>query len=109
MPESTTGPCPYCGRPGTGEPCNPACPPQERGTPAGIRSTDAHDTRQHPLHQAHSPTATRAGALVYCVCGWQGCAQRLEVDAAVWEAELTRRQEGQRPPAGDDRDAAPRA
>lgn len=57
----------------------------------GIRSTYAHDRKYHPLHQAHSPTATPTGALVYVVCGWQGCAQRLEVDARVWEAEAARR------------------
>jgi len=58
---------------------------------AGIRSTDAHDKKHHPLDQAHSATATPTGALVYVVCGWQGCAQRLEVDAAVWQAEEARR------------------
>jgi hypothetical protein len=57
----------------------------------GIRSTHAHDKKYHPLDHAHSPTATPTGALVYCVCGWDGCAQRLEVDAAVWEAEMRRR------------------
>jgi hypothetical protein len=59
----------------------------------GIRSTSAHDTKQHPLTQAHSAQATATGALVYCVCGFQGCAQRLEVDAAVWAAERARRAE----------------
>ena len=58
---------------------------------AGIRSTHAHEKKHHPLDQAHSPTRTPTGALVYVVCGWQGCQQRLEVDAAVWEAELGRR------------------
>lgn len=58
---------------------------------AGIRSTHVHDKRHHPLDQAHSPTRTPTGALVYVVCGWHGCQQRLEVDAAVWEAELARR------------------
>ena len=60
---------------------------------AGIRGTDAHDKKHHPLSLAHSPTANAAGTLVYVVCGWQGCAQRLEVDVAVWEAERTRRKE----------------
>jgi len=63
----------------------------------GIRSTDAHDKKHHPIDQAHSPQATPTGALVYVVCGWQGCPQRLEVDAAVWEAELARRRAA--PPA----------
>jgi hypothetical protein len=57
----------------------------------GIRSTIDHDAQAHPLDQAHSATATPTGALVYCVCGHDGCAQRLEVDAKVWEAELARR------------------
>jgi hypothetical protein len=57
----------------------------------GIRSTDAHDKKRHPLDQAHSAQATPTGALVYVLCGWQGCPQRLEVDAAVWNAELARR------------------
>ena len=66
---------------------------------AGIRSTDAHDKRHHPLDQAHSPMATPTGELVYVVCGWDGCAQRLEVDAAVWEAEVARRAGQTTPPA----------
>lgn len=60
----------------------------------GLRSTPAHARKRHPLDQAHSPTAAQAGTLVYVVCGWQGCAQRLEVDAAVWQAELARRSRG---------------
>jgi hypothetical protein len=56
-----------------------------------VRSTHAHDARQHPLDQAHSAVATPTGALVYVVCGHLGCAQRRAVDAAVWEAELARR------------------
>lgn len=57
----------------------------------GIRSTDAHDKKHHPLDQAHSAVATPTGALVYVICGWQGCTQRLEVDAAVWQGEEARR------------------
>jgi hypothetical protein len=57
----------------------------------GIRSTPAHERKHHPLDQAHTPTASWTGAVVYCICGWQGCQQRLEVDAAVWEAEAMRR------------------
>lgn len=57
----------------------------------GIRSTDAHDQKHHPLDHAHSPVATPTGALVYVVCGWDGCGERLEVDAAVWEAAAARR------------------
>jgi hypothetical protein len=57
----------------------------------GIRGTDAHDKKHHPLDQAHGAVATPTGALVYLVCGFDGCEQRLEVDAAVWHAELRRR------------------
>jgi hypothetical protein len=57
----------------------------------GIRSTTAHDAKAHPLDQAHSATATPTGTRIYCVCGWDGCAQRLEVDASVWDAEMMRR------------------
>jgi hypothetical protein len=38
-----------------------------------VRSTTAHDNKHHPLDQAHSATATPTGALVYVICGWQGC------------------------------------
>jgi hypothetical protein len=58
----------------------------------GIRSTDAHDKKAHPLDQAHSPTYAASGLLVYVVCGFWGCPQRLVVDRAVWEAQLARRQ-----------------
>jgi len=58
----------------------------------GIRSSAAHDKKHHPLDQAHSPVSTSTGALVYVVCGWQGCPQRLEVDEKVWcEAQARRR------------------
>jgi len=40
---------------------------------------------------AHTEAAAANGLLVYVVCGWQGCPQRLEVDAAVWQAEVARR------------------
>jgi hypothetical protein len=59
----------------------------------GIRSTEAHDKKHHPLGQAHTAVQAPTGTLVYVVCGWQGCAQRLQVDAAVWQAELARRRE----------------
>ena len=72
----------------------------------GIRSTEAHDKKHHPLDQAHTPTATPTGALVYVVCGWQGCAQRLEVDAAVWEAEAARRARATPPATGHPTPAA---
>jgi hypothetical protein len=58
----------------------------------GIRSTDAHDKKHHPPDQAHSPTYAASGLVVYVVCGFWGCPQRLAVDRAVWEAELARRQ-----------------
>jgi predicted methyltransferase MtxX (methanogen marker protein 4) len=32
-----------------------------------------------------------SGQVVYVVCGFQRCGQRLEVDRAVWEAEMARR------------------
>jgi len=71
----------------------------------GIRSSDAHDKKHHPLDQAHSAVATPTGALVYVVCGWQGCAQRLEVDEKVWrDAEARRR--AAPPAAGSPRPAA---
>lgn len=54
---------------------------------AGIRSTWAHDTKHHALSMAHSPTLAASGRKVYVVCGFGGCAQRLEVDAAVWRDE----------------------
>ena len=57
----------------------------------GIRGSDAHDTQHHPIDQAHSPAANAAGTRVYVVCDWNGCAQRLAVDGAVWEAEVARR------------------
>jgi hypothetical protein len=56
-----------------------------------IRSTNAHVKKDHPLHAAHSPTYAVHGQTVYVVCGFGGCAQRLEVDAAVWAAERARR------------------
>ena len=55
------------------------------------RSTAAHDAKHHPLSMAHTEAAAANGLLVYVVCGWQGCPQRLEVDAAVWQAEVARR------------------
>jgi len=55
------------------------------------RSTAAHDATDHPLAMAHTEAAAAHGLLVYVVCGWQGCPQRLEVDAAVWQAEPPRR------------------
>ena len=55
------------------------------------RSTAAHDATDHPLAMAHTEAAAAHGLLVYVVCGWQGCPQRLEVDAAVWRAEELRR------------------
>jgi hypothetical protein len=51
----------------------------------------AHDTQHHPLHAAHSAQPSPSGLVVYAICGWQGCPQRLVVDAAVWEAEQARR------------------
>jgi len=57
----------------------------------GIRATEAHDRKHHPLDHAHSATPAVAGTRVYVVCGWQGCAQRVAVDAAVWDAEAARR------------------
>ena len=62
----------------------------------GVRSTPAHATKRHLPSLAHSPTWNAAGTRVYVVCGWQGCAQRLEVDAAVWQGEEGRREAAQR-------------
>jgi hypothetical protein len=56
-----------------------------------IRSTNAHVKKDHPLSAAHSPTYAVHGQTVYVVCGFGGCPQRLEVDAAVWQAEEARR------------------
>ena len=57
----------------------------------GVRSTEAHDKKHHPLSAAHSPTYAASGLVVYVVCGFKGCPQRLEVDAAVWQAAMARR------------------
>jgi hypothetical protein len=57
------------------------------------RSTAAHDAKHHPLSLAHSPSYAVSGQLVYVVCGFDGCRQRLEVDAAVWREEERRRRE----------------
>jgi hypothetical protein len=57
----------------------------------GVRSIGAHAKKHHPLGLAYSPTANAAGTRVFVVCGWLGCPQRLEVDAAVWKAEAARR------------------
>lgn len=59
----------------------------------GIRSSDAHDKKRHPLSAAHSAVVAPSGTRVYVVCGWWGCAQRLEVDWAVWQEHERRRQE----------------
>lgn len=48
--------------------------------------------RQHPLDAAYGSTPATSGKVVYVVCGFRGCDQRLAVDAAVWEAERARRQ-----------------
>ena len=56
-----------------------------------IRSTNAHVKKDHPLTMAHSPTYAVHGQTVYVVCGFGGCAQHLEVDAAVWREEEARR------------------
>jgi hypothetical protein len=82
-----------------------ACPRIEygasSGTPSrGIRSTEAHDKKHHDLGMAHTPTYAVHGQTVYVICGWGGCPQRLEVDAAVWRAEDARRREAAVPPAG---------
>lgn len=47
---------------------------------------------EHPLSAAHSAQASASGQVVYVVCGWQGCPQRLLVRADDWEAEVERRQ-----------------
>jgi hypothetical protein len=57
----------------------------------GIRSSDAHDKKHHALGMAHSPSYAVTGQLVYVICGWGGCPQRLEVDEKVWREEEARR------------------
>jgi hypothetical protein len=49
--------------------------------------------QDHPLAQAHSPTPAQGGTVVYCVCGYAGCRQRLVLARAQWQAELRRRQQ----------------
>lgn len=56
-----------------------------------VWSRPAHDKKNHPLTMAHSATWNAARTRVYVVCGFGGCAQRLEVDAAVWRDEERRR------------------
>ena len=46
----------------------------------------------HPLGRAHSAAPAGHGTVVYVVCGWHGCAQRLALPVAAWEAEVARRQ-----------------
>ena len=46
----------------------------------------------HPLGRAHSATPARHGTVIDVVCGWQGCAGRLALPVAAWEAEVGRRQ-----------------
>ena len=45
----------------------------------------------HPLDRAHSAAPAVSGMVVYVVCGWQGCARRLTLPVAAWEAEVARR------------------
>jgi hypothetical protein len=49
------------------------------------------------LGMAHTPTPRPDGQVVYVVCGWQGCAQRLALPADVWQEELRRRQASEAP------------
>jgi hypothetical protein len=51
------------------------------------------------LGMAHTPTERPDGQVVYVVCGWQGCPQRLALPAEVWQEELRRRAEA---PAHDE-------
>lgn len=57
------------------------------------RRDAAHAATDHPLSLAHSPSYAVTGQVVYVICGWQGCPQRLAVDAARWRAEELRRHE----------------
>lgn len=59
----------------------------------GVWSPPAHEKKGHPLSMAKSPTPSADGRRVYLICGFGGCAQRLEVDAAVWRDEERRRRE----------------
>ena len=49
--------------------------------------------QDHPLAQAHSPTPAQGGRVVYVICGYDGCPQRLVLARAQWQAELRRRQQ----------------
>lgn len=49
--------------------------------------------KTHPLYRAHSATFPASGAVVYVVCGWNGCEQRLKVPKSEWALEVLRRQQ----------------
>ena len=58
----------------------------------GVRPDQPSCRQAHPLGRAHSATPARHGTVIYVVCGWQGCARRLALPVAAWEAEVARRQ-----------------
>ena len=45
-----------------------------------------------PLGRTHSAAPAGHGMVVYVVSRWQGCARRLALPVAAWEAEVARRQ-----------------
>jgi hypothetical protein len=47
--------------------------------------------QDHPLAQAHSPALAHGGTVVYVICSYDGCPQRLVLARAQWQAELRRR------------------
>jgi hypothetical protein len=49
--------------------------------------------QDHPLAQAHSPLPAQGGRVVYVICGYDGCPQRLVLARAQWQAELRRRRQ----------------
>ena len=49
--------------------------------------------KDHPLAQAHSPLLSQGGTVVYVICGYDDCPQRLVLARAQWQAELRRRQQ----------------
>jgi hypothetical protein len=57
-----------------------------------VRPDQPSCRQAHPLGWAHSATPAQHGTVIYVVCGWQGCARRLALPVAAWEAEVARRQ-----------------
>jgi hypothetical protein len=49
--------------------------------------------QDHPLAQVHSPTLAQGGTVVYVICGYDGCQQRLVLALAQWQAERRRRRQ----------------